>query len=103
MAKEHDTKNPCVKVCKFSASGDRGVCLACFRTRSEVRGWKRLSDAEKSAINQRIHPLMAGQDAPFAARKLRKVEKRIAKLEKRLKALEKKRNALLTAEPIPTN
>ncbi len=95
MPDDHSTKNPCVKVCKFSTSGDTGVCRACFRTRYEVRHWKRLSDPERTAVNQRVRPLMEAEAPARGPKKLRKVEKRIAKLERRLCRLEEERRALL--------
>jgi predicted Fe-S protein YdhL (DUF1289 family) len=98
MHDDHRTKSPCVKVCKFSSSGDAGVCLACFRTRYEVRRWKRLPDAERGAINQRVRPLMGDSKARKEGKRLRKIEKRIAKLEKRLRKLAKERQALLTGQ-----
>ena len=96
MPDDHSTKNPCVKVCKFSTSGDTGVCRACFRTRYEVRQWKRLSDPERIAVNRRVRPLMEADKPSDGAKTLRKVEKRIAKLGKRLGRLEEERQSLLS-------
>lgn len=94
MAKR-STGNPCNKVCAFDAAG---LCRGCFRTRSEVRGWKHLSDAEKEAVNRRVRPLMAeasdrrgGKGKP---KRLRKLDRKIAKLEKKLEALREERRAL---------
>ncbi|MFN3815066.1 DUF1289 domain-containing protein [Brevundimonas sp.] len=39
---------PCVQVC--AVDGETGFCLGCFRTLSEISGWSRYSDAERSAI-----------------------------------------------------
>lgn len=39
---------PCVNVCVID--GQSGLCLGCYRTLSEVAGWSRLSEAERTAI-----------------------------------------------------
>ena len=83
------TKNPCIKVCKFDSAG---VCRGCFRTTEEARSWKRLTDAEKQAVNRRVLPLIAVRGGE-GAKRLRKLDRKIAKLEKRLTELRAERLA----------
>ncbi|HYG88654.1 MAG TPA: DUF1289 domain-containing protein [Azospirillum sp.] len=86
--------NPCTKVCTFDTAG---VCRGCFRTRAEARGWKRLSDAEKEAVNRRVRPLIAASDksgGKGGAKRLRKLDKKIRKLEKKLEAFRAERRAI---------
>ncbi|MBP2291271.1 DUF1289 domain-containing protein [Azospirillum rugosum] len=82
-----DTRNPCIKVCRFDSAG---TCLGCLRTRSEVKHWKRFSDEAKAAINGRLRAL--GVDDPRAGRK--KTAKRLKKLDKKIRKLEAKLGAL---------
>lgn len=84
------SKDPCVKICKFDSAG---LCRGCFRTRAEVRGWKRLSDADRRAILARVRPLMDAAGKGGGKRR-RKLDKKIAKLEKKLEALRAERGAL---------
>ncbi|ACI99625.1 DUF1289 domain-containing protein [Rhodospirillum centenum] len=82
-------ENPCVKLCKFDA---RGMCLGCFRDKAEVKGWKRLGEAERSAVLERIRPLVAlhpaGKDSAGRRgkerKRLKKLDRRIARLERKL-------------------
>jgi len=41
-------KTPCVKVCVVDA--ETGLCMGCYRQLSEVAGWAKLSDDERTAI-----------------------------------------------------
>lgn len=91
---KRDVKAPCVKVCKFDPAG---VCRGCFRTRAEIRAWKRLADDEKAAINRRVRPLIAAARTGEAKRR-RKLDKKIRKLETRLAALRAERDALVALE-----
>jgi hypothetical protein len=40
--------SPCTRVCQLD--GDE-ICIGCFRTKSEIAGWSRMNDTEKSAVN----------------------------------------------------
>lgn len=82
-------KSPCTKLCRYD---DAGLCRGCFRTRAEVKGWKRLDLAERAAINARVLPLVRTLGTPDKRR--RKLDKRIAKLERRLAKLKRKRDGL---------
>lgn len=99
----HDTRNPCTKICRFH----NGTCIGCLRSRDEVKGWKRLSDSEKSAINARITALggpvtKAGKKGTEQAAKLlkkqerkgRQLARRIRKLERKLARLRQRQQAL---------
>lgn len=95
---DRSVKNPCVSVCKFA---DSGVCRGCFRTKEEVRGWKKMSDAEKIRVNLRVRPLIAGGGKAGktvrktdGAKRARKVEKKIRTLEKRLATLRGEKEVL---------
>lgn len=85
-----DSGNPCIGLCRFGGSG---ACLGCHRTRAEVKGWKRLGDAAKAAINDRIRQGMQGGTAEGKAprRRLRKLDRKIGKLEAKLTALRTER------------
>jgi len=89
-----DTRNPCDGTCRFDAAGE---CLGCHRTKPEVKGWKRLSDAAKAAINQRLRTRDAATKP--GAKRLRKLDKKIAKLEAKLGALRAEREALAGPPP----
>lgn len=80
------TGNPCIGLCRF---GGNGACLGCHRTKAEVKGWKRLSDAAKAAINARIRQGIQAEAAGGKAprKRLRKLDKKIGKLEAKLAAL----------------
>lgn len=86
---KRSVENPCIKVCAFDAAG---VCRGCFRTRTEARAWKGLSDPEKEAINRRVRPLMSARKG---GKRLRKIDRRIRKLEAKLEALRAERLALV--------
>lgn len=92
-----DTRNPCIGLCRF---GGQGACLGCHRTKAEVKGWKRLSDAAKAAINERIRQ---GMQAVVAAngkaprKRLRKLDRKIDKLEAKLAALRAERDTMAGA------
>lgn len=49
---------PCIRVCQID--GELGLCLGCGRTREEIGGWTRMSEAERLAV-------MAGLEARLAA------------------------------------
>ncbi len=84
-----ETQNPCTKVCRF----DAGECVGCFRTKAEVKGWKRLSDEEKAAINERIR-MRGGAVGKGGLKRRKKLDKKIRKLEAKLDALRAKREAI---------
>lgn len=45
-------KSPCIDVCAFD--GKTGLCIGCFRTRDEIRGWKKMADhRRRQVINDR--------------------------------------------------
>jgi uncharacterized protein len=44
--------SPCVSVCKMDA--ERGVCMGCLRTLSELGSWSRLDNPAKRAVWQLI-------------------------------------------------
>ena len=98
-----DTRNPCIKVCRFDEAGQ---CIACLRTRTEVKQWKRLPDATKAAINERLRAqggvvkLKTGKKKAGekkAAKRLKKLDKKIRKLEAKLDALRAERFGLAGA------
>lgn len=39
---------PCVMVC--AVDGASGLCMGCFRSLTEIVGWRTLSEAERAAI-----------------------------------------------------
>jgi len=88
----NDTKNPCVGKCRFDAESE---CRGCHRTKAEVKGWKRLPDAAKAAINRRIRAGGATEAKRTGAKRLRKLDKKIRKLEARLGALQAEREGLV--------
>lgn len=84
MAKS-DTGNPCIKLCKFD---DAGMCRGCYRTRTEVRHWKRLGNGARAAILARVSPLIERMRTGAPSRKrMRKLDRKIRKLEKKLAKL----------------
>ncbi|CAO3358367.1 DUF1289 domain-containing protein [Azospirillum palustre] len=92
-----DSGNPCIGLCRFGGDGN---CLGCHRTKAEVKGWKRLGDAAKAAINARIaansrRGIEAGSAEEKAPRKrLRKLDRKICKLEAKLALLREERGQL---------
>ncbi|MBY6261115.1 DUF1289 domain-containing protein [Azospirillum sp. 412522] len=76
-------------LCRF---GGDGACLGCHRSKAEVKGWKRLSDAAKAAVNDRIRQgIQAGSAGKGASKRLRKLDRKIGKLEAKLAALRAER------------
>ncbi|MDQ2101114.1 DUF1289 domain-containing protein [Azospirillum isscasi] len=86
----HDTRNPCTKLCRYDAA-DR--CIGCFRTRAEVKHWKRLPDETKAAINARI-AAGGGTVSRKDGKRARKLDKKIRKLEAKLATLRLRRAEL---------
>ncbi|WP_044552269.1 DUF1289 domain-containing protein [Azospirillum lipoferum] len=91
-----DTRNPCIGLCRF---GGQGACLGCHRSKAEVKGWKRLSDTAKAAINERIRQgtqavPVAKADGKAPRKRLRKLDRKIGKLEAKLAALRAERDAM---------
>ncbi|WP_321910981.1 MULTISPECIES: DUF1289 domain-containing protein [unclassified Paraburkholderia] len=41
-------KSPCIDVCAFH--GKSGLCTGCFRTRDEIRAWKKMTDHMRHQI-----------------------------------------------------
>ncbi|WDD92748.1 DUF1289 domain-containing protein [Burkholderia sp. FERM BP-3421] len=41
-------KSPCIDVCAFD--GKSGLCIGCFRTRDEIRGWKKMTGHRRHQI-----------------------------------------------------
>ncbi len=39
---------PCVMVC--AVDGASGLCMGCFRSLTEIAGWRTLSEADRAAI-----------------------------------------------------
>ncbi len=96
------TDNPCIGLCRF---GGDGACLGCHRTKAEVKGWKRLSNAAKAAINDRIAKggRLAVQadsaEGKTPRKRLRKLDRKIDKLESKLAALRAERERVAGAGP----
>lgn len=91
------TDNPCIGLCRF---GGDGACLGCHRTKAEVKGWKRLSDAAKAAIMDRIAKGGGPPAEGKAPRKrLRKLDRKIGKLESKLAALRAERDRVAGTGP----
>ena len=45
-------KSPCIDVCAFD--GKTRLCVGCFRTLDEIRGWKKMTDHRRhQVINDR--------------------------------------------------
>jgi predicted Fe-S protein YdhL (DUF1289 family) len=45
-------KSPCIDVCTFV--GKTKLCIGCFRTLDEIRGWKKMTDHRRhQVINDR--------------------------------------------------
>lgn len=95
------TDSPCIGLCRF---GGDGACLGCHRTKAEVKGWKRLSDAAKMAINDRIVQMGRQAQADPAEgkalrKRLRKLDRKIGKLESKLADLRAERDRVAGAGP----
>ncbi|MDC8758089.1 DUF1289 domain-containing protein [Janthinobacterium fluminis] len=41
-------KSPCIELCSFD--GPTGLCVGCFRTLEEARGWKKMTDFKRHQI-----------------------------------------------------
>ncbi|WP_247894441.1 DUF1289 domain-containing protein [Azospirillum sp. B510] len=100
-----DSRNPCIGLCRFAANG---ACLGCHRTKAEVKGWKRLSDAAKAAVNRRLRQTLAQENGQVIQseqgeappKRLRKLDRKIGKLEAKLALLRTERDRM--ARPGPT-
>ncbi|WP_449234971.1 DUF1289 domain-containing protein [Azospirillum doebereinerae] len=91
-----DTKNPCVGLCRFDVDAQ---CRGCHRSKAEVKGWKRMTDVEKTAINHRIRAQAAPDTRQVGDKRLRKLDRKIRKLEAKLGALKVERKALADTGP----
>jgi uncharacterized protein len=40
--------SPCIKVCSIDPGS--GYCVGCGRSRAEIAGWSRMSDAERAEV-----------------------------------------------------
>jgi predicted Fe-S protein YdhL (DUF1289 family) len=40
--------SPCVDICRMDRK--TGLCIACFRTAAEIRGWAKMTDHRRHAI-----------------------------------------------------
>lgn len=52
---------PCVQVC--IVDGPSGLCLGCYRTLTEIAGWRGLSDEARAAVMAEL-PSRAGRIDP---------------------------------------
>lgn len=43
--KRDEIQSPCVKLCVIHE--ESGFCMGCYRTRHEIAGWSRMTDAER--------------------------------------------------------
>jgi len=41
-------RSPCIEVCAFD--GKTGLCIGCYRTRDEIRGWKKMTNHRRHQI-----------------------------------------------------
>jgi predicted Fe-S protein YdhL (DUF1289 family) len=41
-------KSPCIDVCAFD--GKTKLCVGCFRTLDEIRGWKKMTDHRRHQV-----------------------------------------------------
>lgn len=44
--------SPCIDVCRLDPVS--GLCESCLRTMDEIAGWRRMSDAERRAVLDRL-------------------------------------------------
>ena len=49
-----DPPSPCEKVCTLNPANN--LCMGCFRSKDEIRGWPHYSAAEKHAVLKRLPP-----------------------------------------------
>jgi uncharacterized protein len=47
-----EVPSPCVDICRLDPV--RGLCEGCLRTMDEIAGWRRMGDAEKRAVLDRL-------------------------------------------------
>lgn len=40
--------SPCLDTCKFNKKAD--LCTGCFRTRDEIRSWKKMTDHKRRQV-----------------------------------------------------
>lgn len=48
MSDRETPLTPCVQICVIHE--DTGICTGCWRTRAEIAGWSRMTDAERRAL-----------------------------------------------------
>ena len=53
------TASPCVRICELDDAIEN--CLGCGRTLEEIRHWRRMTDDEKRAVNERVGRLAGSQ------------------------------------------
>lgn len=47
-------RTPCRLICSIDTRS--GLCIGCYRTREEIAGWSRLSDAERERLMIELPP-----------------------------------------------
>ena len=61
MSVQADPPSPCRSICKFESWIDKSVppseddiCVGCFRTKHEIRMWRRFTREEKLKVIERL-------------------------------------------------
>lgn len=47
LRKKSTIKNPCIHVCTLD---ENNICMGCYRTKEEIRGWIHFTDEEKLSV-----------------------------------------------------
>lgn len=42
------SKSPCIDICKIDKK--TGYCIGCFRTKDEIKDWRKLKDGKRQRI-----------------------------------------------------
>lgn len=64
----NEVVSPCISVCKLDSK--TGFCEGCWRTRTEIAGWRNMTSDERLAVLARLHDRRA--DAGLSTRRTRR-------------------------------
>ena len=65
--------SPCISVCQMDA--EKGLCLGCYRTRSEIAAWPSMSADEQSVLLSKLRTRRAAATGVWRRATRRTIQK----------------------------
>ncbi len=59
LKKRYIIKNPCIQVCTLD---DEKICIGCYRSAEEIRGWHTMTDEQKLQVLVNIEERRRAKD-----------------------------------------